>query len=493
MRLTSRVLSDGFSKMAPKGNWHSGPLYYAIAAFVFLITQIRVLSPEYGRSLFSNASTFSNSVDFSIDNIDDNVTVEDDLGNPIYRSLLQDLPHPSMTCNGTRRCCIPWDVNVDEWRTHHPDWHIVFQDHASYCFAKYEEPKASFFRELYRLQWLDPQDEDSNITDIYQRTALPPSRRNCSNVFQNFQINSGMGASTGAVLNGLFTAHQERRPYQINSFRVGFQWMYAANDKSSWAWCPTTDLKCYILPVGNCVNTVGFDNGDQVSRPKKTWKQYKWLGEYLMRFQYETLVRIRNESSSILGPKFNENGEKCTAIHVRRGDAGLSRQPFRRYAGLAEYIKAGNISKHDLVLILTDDQSTIYEAETFYPDYTWTYMRRSRVNITYGGFENHIPSGDPAREFVSVYAESMAAARCNKIVHGNSGFVTAVIRTRQSLGYGTQKEVFVKTAVGKEEARYYMKKGFGKHKRAEVMLADIYRDAAVAFNKRKHANGTEAQ
>ena len=68
---------------------------------------------------------------------------------------------------------------------------------------------------------------------------------------------------------------------------------------------------------------------------------------------------------------------------------------------------------------------TIYVATTYYPDYNWIYMEQPRVNLTYGGFEGLIPSGDEApAEFVAIYTEMHLASHCNKVVHGvSAGFV----------------------------------------------------------------------
>jgi len=50
--------------------------------------------------------------------------------------------------------CVTWDVNTDEWWTHHPDWVVSHENETHYCFAPMENPeKAMFFRDLYDIQF----------------------------------------------------------------------------------------------------------------------------------------------------------------------------------------------------------------------------------------------------------------------------------------------------------------------------------------------------
>ncbi len=152
----------------------------------------------------------------------------------------------------------------------------------------------------------------------------------------------------------------------------------------------------------------------------------------------------------------------------------------------------GNIDPKDPVLILTDDVTTIYEAKTFYPDYNWIYMDRPRVNTTYGGFEGLIPSGDEVQEFVAIYAEMFLASRCNKLVHGYSGFIRELksfcttVRGVRSLP--SQKYFPIKHD---EESRTVKKKcqSMGKHYCAGKTVEEIYSQAAEGLkNRSAHLN-----
>jgi hypothetical protein len=147
----------------------------------------------------------------------------------------------------------------------------------------------------------------------------------------------------------------------------------------------------------------------------------------------------------------------------------------------------GNIGPKDPVLILTDDVTTLYEAKTFYPDYNWIYMDRPRVNTTYGGFEGLIPSGDEAQEFVAIYAEMFLASRCNKLVHGNSGFVRELksfcktVRGVRNLPSQTYYPIEhpIESSTAKKKCQ-----PMGRHYCAGKMIEEIYSNAAEGLKNR---------
>ena len=92
-------------------------------------------------------------------------------------------------------------------------------------------------------------------------------------------------------------------------------------------------------------------------------------------------------------------------------------------AAVQEYLEAANIQEGENILLLTDDQSTIEEANKHHPNYNWIYLDRPRNTGVSGGWEGHIPSGDGAFDFVVAETEKKVAATCNKFVHGHSGFL----------------------------------------------------------------------
>lgn len=138
----------------------------------------------------------------------------------------------------------------------------------------------------------------------------------------------------------------------------------------------------------------------------------------------------------------------CTAIHVRRGDVAFGKG--RRYAAVQEYLDAGNVSRGETIILLTDDVSTIEEVQEFHVDnssnsnnheppyYNWIYVQRPRFLGSQGGFEGFIPSNDPAFEVVAILADMQLASYCPKLVHGKSGFVDLLVEERERAGKPVQ-------------------------------------------------------
>jgi hypothetical protein len=68
------------------------------------------------------------------------------------------------------------------------------------------------------------------------------------------------------------------------------------------------------------------------------------------------------------------------------------------------------------------------------------------------GFDGHIPSNDPAYDFIVIHAELQLASKCTKFVHGSSSFADVVYDAM--LGAGNNVTRFVlDTSVSKEEAQ----------------------------------------
>ena len=122
-------------------------------------------------------------------------------------------------------------------------------------------------------------------------------------------------------------------------------------------------------------------------------------------------------------------------MHVRRGDSGFVKFPWRRYAAVQEYVDKAQIQKGDTIVLLTDDESTIEEVERYHAtNFKWIYLKRQRTRGTEGGFNKHIPSGDPALEVITIMAEVKLASQCNKLVAGHSGFVTTITDAMDAIG-----------------------------------------------------------
>ena len=185
------------------------------------------------------------------------------------------------------------------------------------------------------------------------------------------------------------------------------QWLYAATNRSSWGWCESMDIDCYFLPISKCALTIGVSDNIR-RRPGfvggtglPLWVRW-WASRLHQHIRYRVYQLLRDQFPPLQFP--------CTAMHVRRGDAGLARPPFRRYAPLSEYIEAANVSSGEHVVLLTDDVTTIEEAHRFHPHVDWLYASRTRHRGTSGGFDGHTPSKDQALDMIFLLAEIRYAA-----------------------------------------------------------------------------------
>lgn len=120
---------------------------------------------------------------------------------------------------------------------------------------------------------------------------------------------------------------------------------------------------------------------------------------------------------------------------VRRGDSGMPRPPFRRYAAVQEYIDKANIQKGANIVLLTDDESTIEEVRTYHNnDYNWIYLDRPRNRGIKAGFHGHFPSSDEGKEMAVIATELRVASTCENIVFGRSGFIEGLLQSMDAEG-----------------------------------------------------------
>lgn len=273
--------------------------------------------------------------------------------------------------------CHTWDVNTDEWWTHHPDWRVSFENDSHYCFTPISNniEKAHLYRTLYDIQF-------SPTT-------------NCSNVITKRMISSGWGTDLIYVLDGLRYALATQRPMQMFTYT----WHYAVvHNRSA---CPSQDMFCYFLNLTHCPPNPS-DMGRM--RYSKNVSHFgipnRWLIEYMTRpqtwlrhasylFAKERLrihaagSRIISSSSSSMEATMHRNSTtpkyddsklfhpfgtaaaaaaavttqptdptilasrasslstfSCVAMHVRRADVVLHRKHSRRYHAISEYIDA---------------------------------------------------------------------------------------------------------------------------------------------------------
>ncbi|CAB9510571.1 expressed unknown protein [Seminavis robusta] len=362
---------------------------------------------------------------------------------PLFEANVSDL----MTCqnvSGRPTCCAPWDVEADGWWHARPDWEVSLENDTSYCFSPMANmEKARVMREIHDRQWI-------NV--------------NCSDMERSSEINSGVGASWSWLANSFWHAHVLKKHFQIA--RSNWHWMYAAKNKSSWAYCEDEDITCYSLPVSPCSRD-GFNQDDRKWwKPKKDTKEVEegmWLRDYMLRPR-QVFRRKAYEMRQQVAMEY-----PCTMMHVRRGDSGLPRPPFRRYAAVQEYLDAASVQEGDNILLLTDDQSTIDEVKEHHPMYNWIYLDRPRNHGSSGGWNGHIPSGKGEFEMLAIDTELKLASKCNKVVYGYSGFMKAFLQNQITQGRDVAL-YYVDTTVTKEEAKSFQ--GNPKE-RAASLLKDI--------------------
>lgn len=237
---------------------------------------------------------------------------------------------------------------------------------------------------------------------------------------------------------------------------------------------------CYYLPLGFCERESEMHGKRQWAYPdqnrtganKPLFYEFELLKKYMLRPNQEFRKKAMEMRESLRVPL------PCTAIHVRRGDAGFPRQPYRRYAAVQEYLDKGDVKEGENILLLTDDESTIEEIKTHHPNHKWYYLQRPRANGTDGGFEGHVPSGDPAFEMLAIDTEMKLGSRCSKLIHGKSGFMKMLkgIMKRDGRAYS---EYEVDTHVSKEEASKW---GGDPKGRVEQFMKDmeVYRNQSAA-------------
>lgn len=301
-------------------------------------------------------------------------------------------------------CCAPWHVDADEWWVHHPEWEVSSENTTHSCFERLKDKdRRTFLRQVYTLQW---------------------ENNDCSNQVQKTQISSGYAAAVMATSRSFYAAYRSNTPFQISKGHVNATWNFAPRNASHWAYCATKDMNCYYLPLSPCPGTLGRDDGERGNKPtaSKQRLEFLWLRRYAFRPRQKLRKKVLEFANAHVPSTMST---PCSVIHVRRGDIAFGRG--RRYIAVDEYLEAGNITKGETVVVLTDDVSTIEEIERYHAaDYNWVYLQRPRFRGSDGGFEGFIPSTDPASEILAILVEIDLAGQCGKLVHAKSGFVVAI-------------------------------------------------------------------
>ena len=132
--------------------------------------------------------------------------------------------NPNRTSSGQPECCSSWDVDVDDWWLHKPDWEVSRETEKVLCFAPIQNlDKASFLRQVHDRQY---------------------THADCNKVETSVEMNSGFGASMRWLLLAFWHAHLAGNPFQIEWSRR--RWLYSSGNQSSWAYCPSEDVAWYV-------------------------------------------------------------------------------------------------------------------------------------------------------------------------------------------------------------------------------------------------------
>ena len=294
--------------------------------------------------------------------------------------------------------CVTWDNNMDEWWEHHVDWSVSKENDTHLCFSPLEdEEEASYLREVYMSQYIET---CNNSTSIYKE-----------------MWSTGYGADIGNVVDGV--EYGRRNKMSFNVFRRA-PWMYAKDQ------CDTQDMRCYFLPFSSCWNkAVMAFNGNYFlnlyPRIKNYIKPYSYLLNYVARpkqsFRKEIYDYVKTNVPEIIGP--------VMCLHVRRSDVVLRTKMTRRYHAIKEYMDAAKKAVpdrfHQNVILFTDDQNAIEEAESNYPHHNWIYLNRTRHRGIEGGWEGQVPSKSPRLEVVILHSIFRLIKFCDVYVHSHSG------------------------------------------------------------------------
>ena len=297
--------------------------------------------------------------------------------NPLYES------------NGTY--CLSWNVDSDEWWTHHVDWEVTNETDEGYCFSPMDgENKRSLLRRLYHIQF----------------------RSDCAQARTKRMWNSGWGADFANIVDGLNKALESNQPTTLKN---PFWWKYAVKKDGSDPVCPKQDMSCYFLPLSRCTPD-----------PDKAWPGifYNYWQPSFLSEQNRLLTWYATRPQTWLRREVYEFSKKiplitpCTVFHVRRSDVILD-PSVRRYFGIEEYMNATeSITK--TIFLLTDDDNAIREAKSKYPAHDWVIIDRPRYKGSEGGWGAHIPSGNPKLEVIVLLSIFRTVQKCGVFVHAFS-------------------------------------------------------------------------
>ena len=321
----------------------------------------------------------------------------------------------------------------DEWYTHHPDWIITNEADAEFCI----EPGDTQTQPI------------SNMMKFYVNQFHSP----CNLLHALIMWNSGWSADMWNIQVGLIHALNHHVPL-LMEVHDWHPWHYTANkDDHTNLTCDSGDTTCYFLPYHGCGSvwnttkigaklTLGPDmklleGVDDRSWGSSIFDDFGWSAYLFMTrkqlwlrravFDYKEQFRQSNA--------IDAGSSDCTVIHVRRGDVAHSNE--RIYFPVYDYVKMIpqerlNDPNH-YIFLMTDDSGAIEEAHEFYPELRWTYINKPRFNGSNVGWEDQMPSRNPAYEVIMLLSEFELAMACSTFVHGHSGFSNFILQYVSSL------------------------------------------------------------
>jgi hypothetical protein len=310
---------------------------------------------------------------------------------------------PVSTVPSDSQICVQWNVKMDDWWIDHPEYDEGTHNDTHQCFDRLTNGfQIATYYQIHQVQFHSDCRTKVSVRQMW---------------------NSGWEADLTNVVDGLILAIKNKIPLQMTLIGLQRPWWHYAALKATGenATCPQRDMSCYFLPLSRCMAV-----GDiEINSPKVDIQPTRWIINYITR-SMQWLRKAVYDYLKEKGPKIQG---QCSVIHVRRSDVVLHDITSRKYYAISDYIDKlpeERREKGSNIVLLTDDANAIDEALEFFPHLVWHYLDRPRHRGTEGGFENQVPSNNPASEVIIIKSIFRMVQPCDIIVHGYGGFSNAI-------------------------------------------------------------------